>query len=450
MYHFSAKIISLFECLEFCDFIKKKGDKKEWEKIGGITLIALVVTIIVLLILASISIISIVGDNGIIGKAMLASNTIEEATENETTTMNELADRIKSYTRRDESVVRVPTELKYTKDNTPVYKTGGTDETVIPLSTTEPTTIKDNKDNMVEVPENFGIANDSGDNVAEGIVIEDTDHNQYVWIPVGTIIDSSNQSKTIDLIRKDFGQGYDYTFSEPERPLINWFKEYASNPEGSDYTNIKMKNRTAFLNSVSLNHGYYIARYEAGINEELDQYSFAECSGTNASMTYGDENKVVAKNGSVKPLSKAGRGVWNAVTQLEAATICRAMYSKTTDGVESDLVNSFAWDTAIDFIQKCGNENYLNIQGKSKTDINNPQTTGTNVLLSTDTLDEQCKIFDLTGNCIEWNTETNETTAGPCVARGGMYGTTNKAYTRYRQSDVYRWKGYTFRAILYL
>ena len=52
------------------------------------------------------------------------------------------------------------------------------------------TTLKDNYENKIKVPGGFSIAEDSGISIEEGIVIEDEDNNQFVWIPVGTYITS--------------------------------------------------------------------------------------------------------------------------------------------------------------------------------------------------------------------------------------------------------------------
>ena len=71
--------------------------------------------------------------------------------------------------------------------------------------------------------------------------------------------------------------------------------------------------------------------------------------------------------------------------------------------VTSDLINSYAWDTAIVFIQKCGTESnsstYSYTYGQSSTSTSDPQTTGTNILKATSKVDKQCNIFDMAGNC---------------------------------------------------
>ena len=72
----------------------KRGGKKIM-KIGmkrerGITLIALVVTIVVLLILAGVSLNAIFSENGIIKRAQDAQNKMDEATQNDLDSINEL------------------------------------------------------------------------------------------------------------------------------------------------------------------------------------------------------------------------------------------------------------------------------------------------------------------------------------------------------------------------
>ena len=61
----------------------------------------------------------------------------------------------------------------------------------------------------------------------------------------------------------------------------------------------------------------------------------------------------------------------------------------------SDLINSYAWDTAIIFIQTFGGENEYYNQNKCTS----VTTTGGNG-------DEYCNINDMSGNAHEWSTET--------------------------------------------
>ena len=83
--------------------------------------------------------------------------------------------------------------------------------------------------------------------------------------------------------------------------------------------------------------------------------------------------------------------MWNCITQSNAAIVCQEMY----DEINSDLINSYAWDTALLFIEKSGSiENYANFVG----DYTLRETGNGN--------DEQCKINDLAENVIEITTES--------------------------------------------
>ena len=140
--------------------------------------------------------------------------------------------------------------------------------------------------------------------------------------------------------------------------------------------------------------------------------------------------------------------LWNNVTQLDAAKISRNMYNNDNSvGVESDLINSYAWDTAIVFIQEMENTNYAN-----KTSTNNSLTnTGT-------TGDEVCNIHDMASNCFEWTTEYSDLKLSdyvyPCTYRGvGVENSsTSEATTAWRAGervDVYR-KFTGFRIVIYI
>ena len=102
-----------------------------------------------------------------------------------------------------------------------------------------------------------------------------------------------------------------------------------------------------------------------------------------------------------------------AISQINAAKMSRNMYNNENSvGVESDLASSYAWDTAIVFIQEMGNTNYAN-----KTSVNTKITnTGT-------TMDKVCNIYDMASNIQEWTTEYSlsktSSRAEAGVRRGG-------------------------------
>ena len=109
------------------------------------------------------------------------------------------------------------------------------------------------------------------------------------------------------------------------------------------------------------------------------------------------------------------------------------MYSSSN--FESDLINSYAWDTAIVFIQEfSGDTNYSQQRGRNTARA--VQKCGESILDYN--LDEgdvaqdiRCNIYDMAGNTYEWSTETFSFTGIPCVHRGGNYNVTSN-YTSYR------------------
>ena len=237
-----------------------------------------------------------------------------------------------------------------------------------------------------------------------------------------------------------------YTEENPEnyKELIAVPNEYGSdcfeyatreNPDGlassgPDGLNAIAKNLAAFVDSVRNNGGYYLARYEASYGSGSSVADYKPLSKVSTSTTFSK--------------SKVG-SLWNNVTQLDAAKISRNMYNNDSSvGVESDLVNSYAWDTAIVFIQEMGNNNYAN-KHSMNTSRKNTGTIG----------DEACNIHDMASNCYEWSTEYSthalSSRALPCVIRGGSYYS-SIYYTASRNNNVATDESsrYSFRLALYV
>lgn len=296
----------------------------------------------------------------------------------------------------------------------------------------ENTTIKDDYQNKIVIPKGFKLSKESGTNLIDGIVIEDEIGNQYVWIPVGEDLIKNNKEVSIQLGRYIFND--DGTTRISTTKANEKIKEKESNilsfyelDKTENSTNTQAIDIQEFINSVNNNGGYYIARYEASKN-----------------MSTG------------KADSKKNVSVWNNITQPSASNFSRNIYDNNY-GVNSDLVNSFAWDTAIIYIQNFSNK--LNgstyskegkFSGLSSFDKTSKiAKTGANK-------DEQCKINDLSGNVNEWSTETTNMKLADeiceCVPRGGAYYRGYKMSTAWRDYqravDSYPYTG--FRTILYI
>ena len=430
----------------------KTAKKQKLKESKGITLIALVITIIVLLILAGVTIATLTGDNGILKKAGDAKTQTEQAKEDENLkiaiagsygtdgklNLKDLKDNLTNQgIDYDKNNTGFPLEVIVNGEKKKIDANGNIIESIQSLKTKgtvfkDTTTLEDTYGNQVKIPKGFKIANDSATDVTGGIVIEDATYtntigSQFVWIPVGTgenaIKKANNETVDIALGRYEFTKNSDGTITTSE--YSGSYTEDTTANHNSSYENAIAKDIEQFKTSANSNHGYYIGRYEAG---KTDNDGFMVC--------------------------KSGQEVWNSITQPKASEVSRNMYGSEAK-VTSDLINSYAWDTAIVFIQKCGTESnsltYSQTAGLSLTSTSKPQTTGTNILNETKKVDKQCNIFDMAGNCWEWTTETSSLSSIPCVSRGGYYYSSGR-YTSSRGSNFTSATGsdLSFRPLLYL
>ena len=434
---------------------------KEAQK--GITLIALVITIIVLLILAGVSIAMLTGQNGILTQAQNAKTTTENKSAEEkvklavmgaraddgTLTVGKLRTELANYggtVEGDTFPVTATVDGKsFTVDNKGnVTSTGSSDQTpteqgtlgTVTGSEKTNTTVKDSLGNQVVVPAGFKVVNKDA-NVTDGIVVEDVSHSatagsQFVWIPVGDVIkDSAGNKETITLGRYVFNAdesgsvNTELSKTEPGDQLktsssaSNYFIEGLKD---STTSNTHAKDIEDFKNKVTnTTHGYYIGRYES------------------------------RKNGTQVTV-KASDTVYNNITQPDAATVSRGMYSSDSN-FESDLMNSYAWDTAIVFLQKFDNRaNKASLKPYSRQNSLNTSlaSQGTNNL-EVSKQDVICNVYDMASNCREWTTETYSRSDYPCTYRGGYcnnsYGCTSG---RGDLDTSGSYDGISFRSLLYM
>ena len=430
----------------------KRGGKKIM-KIGmkrerGITLIALVVTIVVLLILAGVSINALFGNNGIIEKAKEAQNKMDKATENDQKEINELTNWL------DNQVNGTTGGGTTGEDDNP--STTPKISRLIGTVVDKNTKAEDAYGNKITIPKGFKVVAHgtvagsatytySGDNipaVQDGIVIENgTDGNQFVWVPVGTIKNKNNTTNTITLGRYEFDSNTGALKSNTpvqvasvenctQEVTINTnYKELSVFRAGNSATDSTAQNATArnleeFISTTLANGGYYIARFEA--------------SGTASKVT-----------------SKYDQTVLTNITQPNAAKAAREMYGEIKENNKlvyaSDLVNSYAWDTAIIFIQTYSGKTDYASHNESKTTKAFTATGKNN--------DKYCNIWDMSGNAYEWTTEysTYAITSDfrPCVYRGGFYSTADgEAYVytsyRYYHRTTYSLSDLGLRPLLYV
>ena len=299
------------------------------------------------------------------------------------------------------------------------------------LSENENTEVWDLFNNKLIVPEGFKITYDSK-NVTEGTVIEDEIENQFVWIPVGTVYQNEEhtESKTIEL-----GRYESFTIGSPKQEAENCENKIIINNEFTEDTesnhNTVAKNAIAedikdFCTKSNETGGYYIGRYEARTNPKR-----------------GEDNK----NTLTDVTLKANDYVYNYVTQPNASKLCKEMYTNKT--FTADLINSYAWDTAIIFFQEFGGKANYASESSVNSNFANKGTSGTDY---SGTRDIVCNVYDMASNCQEWSTETSSYSSIPCTRRGGNWNSPLQMRTNYRGGLAcdYSNEYLAFRPIIYL
>ena len=399
-------------------------------------MIALVVTIIVLLILAAVAINLTIGENGIFTRAQDATEKWQEAEVNEQDEMNKAVNTIDNYING-----------KNPGGPSGEYNTGTTvDEAKKQNKPFEKdTTIKDDLQNEVRIPGGFHIAEDSATKVEDGIVIEDDIGNQFVWIPAktgaGATIHTTVGDKTIVYKRTALD---DQVATGEIDETTNSEKIKSSSSESYYYTEKMPTDEEA---SVNVNGGYYIGRYEAGDKVSTDAGKM-RASGDN------QQNEVSIK---------AGQAPYVWATYENQKALAEGMGSKRGYIGTTKMVSSYAWDTAINFIQiktpdydsnsPQGNYNditfsYANVGETEKTQI---KENGSSQLVPTGQTTAVSNIYDMGGNAYERTTESYSNASYPISNRGGNYiGNASSYPAGYRDYGLGgAYSGYSFRVTLF-
>ena len=405
---------------------------------SGITLVALVVTIVVLLILAGVSINLVLGENGLITQAKEAREQTKTAEVNEKTQMDSASDFI--------SEVVNNTELPQTNETKP-YMPG---------------------DEFTKV---------NGTNLANGLTIQDSDGNQYVWVEVpmtATVYPTAGLNITefttdeYTKIENDL-HTYTMTYRKGKSTTETSYKDewYEDTNNTADwytteqYTTQKQK----MLKSVYRNGGFWVAKYEAGITENRTT-----------------KNDAIA----VDPKSKSNLYPYTYVTRTQAKKLAEmVIYTKNATTYKGSLMFGVQWDLVLKFIENklsatdieivsklnsnstiIGNYNNstftinrgryavyssytlnstwneYNIPITNFVDTNSNKlslSSGNGILLTTGAVDQNClmNIYDIAGNVWEWTLEDTSDSNYPCANRGGNYkGTGSENPASNRNSNI--------------
>ena len=316
--------------------------------VDGITLIALVVTIVVLLILASVSITAVFGDNGLIQIAKKAAEETEKASEEE---------------QRQLTIAEATMNLNGTK-----YKSTYEGEEV-----------------TVPIPAGFAVSQVKGEStVDDGLVIIDSEGNEFVWIPVAKETFETNFKRV---------EGYLNGQLQNRLSQTDEANEHGVNEMLSEDISIQEEAKEMYA-SVYKNGGFYLGRYEAGKDD--------------------NDNVVIKKNAKVYNKITWSSSTFDKNPTGGAVEKARSMYTSSSS-VVSHLCYGVEWDAALNFIDSnyitssCSSDSYVanaNGKGWDKTNYSegNPEhLTGIDV----DTQKSNCQknIYDMAGNVSELTME---------------------------------------------
>ena len=409
----------------------------------GITLVALVVTTVVLLILAGVSINAVLGDNGIITKAKEAQRKSAEATQNDLIGMNELAQQLGE---------KINGSAGSGSGNGGAGGSGA--GTKVPAEATAET--------APYFPDNTFTKKEG--TIDTGLVIKDASGNEYVWVVVPrttavykttglgktTFTDADYTSIENDL--KEYTKTYrgSISYSDvyyPDDKNVGWFADATA------YNNLK----NSMLKSVYENGGFYVGRYEAGIDTT---------AGTNRTSNTDKNSNGKYTMPSTTPVSRADAYPYTWVTRTQAQNLASNVNSGTKT---SSLMFGVQWDLVLAFMHNKGNiadstltsnsttmgnykvnlwtiknanAKYSTNSGSTFTACPNPfkKESYSSILLTTgaDSSFSVQNIYDIAGNVLEWTLENTSNASDSCAGRGGYFYNTGSVYPAASRNDLSR------------
>ena len=399
--------------------------KNKFRKNLGITLIALVVTIVVLLILAGISISMLTGQNGILNRATEAKEKTEKAQIDESDKMVQMEAMVKAAGKS------VPNPSSY-GENPNAQATA------------------DGAGKYFALPDGAKYITGTVDT---GVVVE-IKGSEFVWVPVDDVVldndrvdelpTSSNSSeKNYTPMAVKVGDDYKgllYNFDENnswlmygnnenylgtiyrEPDIVNTFDGTNSDTVDEKITLTELtKEYNTMIVSIIKYKGFYISRYEAGLDENKNIVF------KNANVLENNITTTNTNNGE----TKSWYGLYQKLKTF-------ASIKNNSDNVVSSMIWGSQYDAMMNWMKKNGNKigflddkkkNTETITGKNKKDIVN-------------------NVYDLYGCHYEWTLEAFNNNAR--VHRGGYIQDSYSPATRNLSRPINVDECFSSRATLYI
>lgn len=297
---------------------------------------------------------------------------------------------------------------------------------------------QDKNEDTAYIPKGFQVSQTPGENtINEGLVVKDSNENEWVWIEVPkSIYTTAQSSEDYTNIEKDMQT---YVSDYRTNPYMDsWYAEEQHGFQTSeDYDNWK----NSMLKSVYEKGGFYVGRYEVG----------TQTFRTSVSDTL--TTPVIQRN--AYPYNYViGKQAQERATQL------------ATNGKTSSLLFGIQWDLMLKYIEtKQGKTlaqikedsttwgNYSNADftiTRGKYSMNNGtafldvmtsdilKLSGSNVLVTTGSVQKNStlNIYDIGGNLEEWTLEYTGDSNSPCTLRGGDFISNGSNYSVFARYSV--------------
>lgn len=328
------------------------------------------------------------------------------------------------------------------------------------------------------IPKGFQVSlSPSMNTINRGLVIRDESQNEYVWIPVPeNILNGAKEAKDIEIeLKKYIGEEhssddedvwYDATGKTEGEEGVNVNDSTGCGLTLQEYKDLKDN----MLLSIKQHHGFYIGRYEAGIDGNTQRTAL------NSSATKPIDSII---NESGLPVSKPDKFTYNYVTCSQAQKltsqldegkdyttsvmfsiqwnlVCKWLEESKSKTVQEIYSNSSSWGNYNNATYTITKGKYSSNEGNTYTSVNGSylKQNANSILFTTGITqrNSSANIYDLAGNVWEWTLGKNSENSSPCSCRGGNcnnFGYDNPVNYRSNGTIAYNHYNVGFRIVIY-